>query len=220
MSGLQPSVYRTIASLPLLLLVACPACHRSPQKAEHRAVGEWHATDRALVFHIFNGGSGSFDERSCTWKQIDKSSIETNCERALVDNAARVFAVTEKNGHEVGILKSSPPIVFIRRDSTQSQALQLETASAQEDDCRSTLEPTWVGRDEATQALGGQVLIAALNTSETSATLRVTFPDSTVQTLSMPVGTRRKLGIDGETYFLDLLDGGSSSVKVSLTKKR
>lgn len=222
-SGIPSSAYRALASLLLLLLAACPACHKRPQNAIHKAVGEWHATDGTAVLHIFDGGSGSFDERSCTWEAIDESSVRTNCERALVDNAVWVFRVTEKDGSERGSLESFPTVVFIRKDSTQDQALQPEAASAQvEDDCRSTLEPTSIDTGEAIQALGGQVLIAVWTTSvaSASATLKVTLPDLSVRTMTMPVGSRQVIRIDREAYFLDLLEVGSSHVKVSLTRKK
>jgi hypothetical protein len=206
----------------VLILFAFGACFQSQQAP---VVGEWHSTEGDYVLHLFAGGKGSFNSRGCTWQGIDDYSVYTDCQAAIRDNKVRVFTVRVKDGHEVGTLESLPEVEFTR--SPENSAHQSETADMPEDqkqgnvDCGSTLEPTWVEPNEAIQAMGGQVLIAAFNTSESHATLRITMPDTSVTAIdNMPVGTRRLITINKATYFLDLLDADDiEGAQVSLTRK-
>lgn len=199
-------------------LAAVGACFKAP---EHPAVGEWHSTQRGYVLRLLSGGTGSFQSRSCTWQRIDDDSVETNCEEIMRDNSVRAFTVAMKDGVEVGTLESFTGLEF-RRSSAAAEVDQGAAATGRTASCEAELEPTWVGRNEAVQALRGQVLIASFNTSEHYATLRITLPDNSVEVInSMPVGSRRLIAIQGGTYFLDLLDAGEvMGAQIALTCKQ
>ncbi len=199
-----------------LLIIVALGCANDAKEQPHRAVGKWVSSDDRLALNLFPDGTGSFKARKCSWKKVDASSVKTDCERILVDNAIRVFTVVETEGGQlVGQLETFQDVVFVQASVAHAATGVL----ANRGNLAGKLEPTWVGNNEAVQALGGQVLIAAFHTTEHAATLRITLPDTSVVKFdAMPVGTRQIVTVKGVEYFLDLLDAGEvMGAEVSLT---
>jgi hypothetical protein len=100
----------------LVLVLVCAACgEESLTSSQHRAVGDWYASDGSYVLHLFPDGSGAFDTRGCEWKVIDEFRVKTDCERAVRDRAVLVFSVQEEQDKVTGTLESYPETVFVRR---------------------------------------------------------------------------------------------------------
>lgn len=202
----------------LILAMACgndsgEKPHRDDDSEKpHRAVGKWQSSDREIVLNLFPGGTGSLKSRSCLWKKIDQSSVKTDCERPLVDNAVRVFTVREtEDGKMIGRLESYTE-TFLKIGSDSGSSISEFEAVAE------VLPPVWIENNEADHALGGQVLIAVSNASDYGATLRITRPDaSVIEFEGMSVGTRKIVTLKGDRYFLDLLASNKyDGAKVSL----